>query len=160
MTPSWKPDAFPLCSFPARINRMLTTRKGTASSTEYITLIVNICHTNANVIQQITTRLIIFVSYKFKHIGNYKHQALELLVVSEITYLGEYCIDHLSRFTWWRHQMETFLRYWPFVRRIHRWPVNSPHKGQWTRLNWMWFLSWNFCCTHKFCISNLPVTEL
>ena len=27
----------------------------------------------------------------------------------------------------WRH----LLRYWPFVRGIHRWPVNSPHKGQW-----------------------------
>ena len=27
--------------------------------------------------------------------------------------------------------METFPRYWPFVRGIHRWPVNSPHKGQW-----------------------------
>ena len=24
-----------------------------------------------------------------------------------------------------------FPRYWPFVRRIHRSPVNSPHKGQW-----------------------------
>ena len=33
--------------------------------------------------------------------------------------------------TWWRHQMETFPRYWPFMRRIHRSPVNSPHKGQW-----------------------------
>ena len=33
--------------------------------------------------------------------------------------------------TWWRHQMETFPRYWPFVRGIHRSPVNSPHKGQW-----------------------------
>ena len=27
----------------------------------------------------------------------------------------------------WTH----FLRYWPFVRGIHRSPVNSPHKGQW-----------------------------
>ena len=27
--------------------------------------------------------------------------------------------------------METFPRYWPFVRGIHRLPVNSPHKGQW-----------------------------
>ena len=27
----------------------------------------------------------------------------------------------------WRH----FPRHWPFVRRIHRSPVNSPHKGQW-----------------------------
>ena len=24
-----------------------------------------------------------------------------------------------------------FPRYWPFVRRIHRSPVNCPHKGQW-----------------------------
>ena len=27
--------------------------------------------------------------------------------------------------------METFPRYWSFVRRIHRSPANSPHKGQW-----------------------------
>ena len=27
----------------------------------------------------------------------------------------------------WKH----FPRYWPFVRRIHRSPVNSPQKGQW-----------------------------
>ena len=27
----------------------------------------------------------------------------------------------------WKH----FRRYWPFVRGIHRSPVNSPHKGQW-----------------------------
>ena len=33
--------------------------------------------------------------------------------------------------SWWRHQWKHFPRYWPFVRGIHRWPVNSPHKGQW-----------------------------
>ena len=27
----------------------------------------------------------------------------------------------------WKH----FPRNWPFVRGIHRYPVNSPHKGQW-----------------------------
>ena len=27
----------------------------------------------------------------------------------------------------WKH----FPRYWAFVRGIHRWPVSSPHKGQW-----------------------------
>ena len=27
----------------------------------------------------------------------------------------------------WKH----FPRYWPFVRGIHLWPVNSPRKGQW-----------------------------
>ena len=46
--------------------------------------------------------------------------------------------------------METFPRYWPFVRRIHRSAVNSPHKGQWrgalmfslicTRINGMFSL--------------------
>ena len=33
--------------------------------------------------------------------------------------------------TWWHHQMETFLCYWPFVQGIHQSPVNSQHKGQW-----------------------------
>ena len=40
----------------------------------------------------------------------------------------------LSYFKWyhddvikWKH----FPRYWPFVRGIHRSPVNSPHKGRW-----------------------------
>ena len=26
---------------------------------------------------------------------------------------------------------DVMSRYWPFVRGIHRFPVNSPHKGQW-----------------------------
>ena len=37
--------------------------------------------------------------------------------------------------------------YWPFVRRIHRSPVNSPHKGQWRgalmfSLIWAWTNDW------------------
>ena len=36
---------------------------------------------------------------------------------------GQYHDDVIK----WKH----FPRYWPFVRRIHRSPVNSPHKGQW-----------------------------
>ena len=40
-----------------------------------------------------------------------------------------------------------FPRYWPFVRGIHRSPVNSPHKGQWNgalsfSLNCVWINSW------------------
>ena len=44
-------------------------------------------------------------------------------------------VNHLFQcnYSWWRHQMETFPRYWPFVRGIHRWPVNSSNKGQWRR---------------------------
>ena len=42
---------------------------------------------------------------------------------------------------WWRHQMETFPRYWPFVREIHQSPVNSPHKCLW-RGTLMFSLIW------------------
>ena len=35
--------------------------------------------------------------------------------------------------SWWRHQMETFPRYWSFVRGIHRSPLNSPDRGPVTR---------------------------
>ena len=43
----------------------------------------------------------------------------------------------------WKH----FPRYWPFVRGIHRSPVNSPHKGQWRGalmfcLTRVWINSW------------------
>ena len=37
--------------------------------------------------------------------------------------------DHHDDVIKWKH----FPRYWPFVRGIHRSPVNSPHKGQWRR---------------------------
>ena len=33
--------------------------------------------------------------------------------------------------TWWRHQMKTLPRCWPFVRGIHQSPVYSSHKDQW-----------------------------
>ena len=43
----------------------------------------------------------------------------------------------------WKH----LPRYWPFVRRIHWSPVNSPHKGQWSgalkfSLICVWIKSW------------------
>ena len=43
----------------------------------------------------------------------------------------------------WKH----FPRYWPFVRGIHRSPVNSPHKDQWRgalifSLIWDWIIDW------------------
>ena len=37
----------------------------------------------------------------------------------------------------WKH----FLRYWSFVRGIHRSPVNSPHKGP-----WRWALIFSLIC--------------
>ena len=43
-------------------------------------------------------------------------------------------------FTWWRHQRKHFPRYLPFVRGIHRPPVNSPHKGSDAEL---WCFIWS-----------------
>ena len=58
--------------------------------------------------------------------------------------------------SWWRHQFETFPRYWPYMyswRRHqmetfsalltlcvgnHRSPVNSPHNGQWRGACFLW----------------------
>ena len=42
-------------------------------------------------------------------------------------------IIYFLNFSWWRHQMETFSCYWPFVCGFHRSPTKSPHKGQWRR---------------------------
>ena len=44
-----------------------------------------------------------------------------------------------------------FPRYWPFVRGIHRSPVNSPHKGQWRgalvfSLISVWINGWDNKC--------------
>ena len=38
---------------------------------------------------------------------------------------------HVIGYTQRKHRMSTYPRYWPFVRRIHWSPVDSPHKVQW-----------------------------
>ena len=52
----------------------------------------------------------------------------------------------------WKH----FLYYWPFVRGIHRLPVNSPHKGQW-RGALMFSL---ICAWIDDCINNREAGDL
>ena len=47
-----------------------------------------------------------------------------MLLSSGRTFPEILCHDDVIK---WKH----FPRYWPFVRGIHRSPVNSPHKGQW-----------------------------
>ena len=37
----------------------------------------------------------------------------------------------VEKHAWWRHQMEAFSASQTFARGIHRWPVNSSHKGLW-----------------------------
>ena len=52
----------------------------------------------------------------------------------------------------WKH----FPRHWPFVRGIHRSPVNSPHKGQW-RGGLMFSL---ICAWTNGCVNNRDVGDL
>ena len=59
---------------------------------------------------------------------SYNYKSTNIKTMFDSTY--SCCLDRLD-ISWWRHEMETFPHYWPFVRRIHRSPVNSPHKGQW-----------------------------
>ena len=62
----------------------------------------------------------------------------------------------------WKH----FPRYWPFVRGIHRSPVNSPHKGQWrgalmyfylrlkkrlSKQSWGWWFETPSCSLWRHC---------
>ena len=56
------------------------------------------------------------------------------------TVVSQCCHDDVIK---WKH----FPRNWPFVRGIHRSPVNSPHKGQWRvalmfSLIWVWINGW------------------
>ena len=62
------------------------------------------------------------------------------VVKSTLDKIDCYTVQALS---WWHHQWKHFPRYWPFVRGIHRSPVNSQHKGQWRgalmfSLIWAW----------------------
>ena len=72
----------------------------------------------------------------WRHCNNPGIAIIALMVLMALSTLAYQVLSvpHKSSnrtYPWWRHQMETFSRYWPFVWGIHRSPVNSPHKGQW-----------------------------
>ena len=57
-------------------------------------------------------------------------------VLMSCTMKKSWCHDDVIK---WKH----FPRNWPFVRGIHRSPVNSPHKGQWRgALMFLWSTPW------------------
>ena len=56
-----------------------------------------------------------------------------------VCYCVELRVDFIHIFPWWRHKMETFSALLAFVRAIHRWPVDSPHKGQWRGALMCWW---------------------
>ena len=57
--------------------------------------------------------------------GIYRDNEASVMIVDTLTLcVGKTAHDDVIK---WK----LFPRYWPFVREIHRSPVNSPHKGQW-----------------------------
>ena len=60
-----------------------------------------------------------------------KYAVRSWITVAYVMYISWPCQNHVRDIhddvIKWKH----FPRYWPFVREIHRSPVNSPHKGQW-----------------------------
>ena len=79
-------------------------------------------------------RLLIAISYTWN--GFEEWIEMGMLCCYVIRYIHDDVIK-------WKH----FPRYWPFVRGIHRLPVNSPHRGQWRRalmfsLICAWTKSW------------------
>ena len=74
-----------------------------------------------NFVQNTTVSLPCSVQ-NFKTIGQWRYNSWR----NEMSFGGNTptCHDDVIK---WKH----FPRYWPFVRGIHRSPVNSPHKGQW-----------------------------
>ena len=59
-------------------------------------------------------------------IGYLMKYANRFVLLCFVSVIVMYLWDHDDVINW-KH----FPRYWPFVRGIHRSPVNSPHKGQW-----------------------------
>ena len=75
-----------------------------------------------------------------KTMGFITYPFLVLAPMSVIVILYSHIHDDVIK---WKH----FPRYWPFVREIHRSPVNFPHKGQWRgalifRLICAWINDW------------------
>ena len=85
-------------------------------------------------------------------------------------------IDGLAAVRYYVIKWKHFPCYWPLARRIHRSPVNSPHKGQWLgalmcfflRLNkrlskqwWGWWFEtpsrplWRYCNEHPIFFLNI-----
>ena len=82
-------------------------------------------------------------------------QSDSVITRSNIT---RYLIMHNNdwgKISWWR-KWKHFPRYWPFVRGIHRSPVNSPHKCQ-----WLGALMFSFICAWINCwVNNRDADDL
>ena len=68
---------------------------------------------------------------------------MTLKIIGQLSNITPSFVHHHDDVIKWKY----FPRYWPFVRGIHRSPVNSPHKGQWRgtlmfSLTYAWIRGW------------------
>ena len=87
--------------------------------------------------------------YKRNYVENISMEKLKCnSISSDLPVTGYGLISFFScQYSWWRHQMETFPRYWPFCAGNSPVPVKSSHKGQWRgalifSLNCAWLSTW------------------
>ena len=66
------------------------------------------------------------IVWKWDIKSSWKIKRIFLFLVMVSIIWSIYILDQYDVIKW-----QDFPRYWPFVRGIHRSPVNSPHKGQW-----------------------------
>ena len=62
-------------------------------------------------------------------------------IMSHVPVCSNHCGSHGDVSWLWLHQMETFPRYWPFVRGIHRSPVNVTRSLDFSLLS-VWTNDW------------------
>ena len=90
---------------------------------------VFVCHgTNATIIWVLVTRKCRNCLQKYSSFkADWITHTLSLYYEADNTNLVRIYDDVMK----WKH----FPRHWSFVRGINRWPVKSPHKGQWCELS-------------------------
>ena len=106
----------------------------------------------------------------------FRTQQLNSTIVVKLWYSSSYLRMHDDVIKW-----EHFPRDWPFVRGIHRSPLNSPHKGQWrgvlmfsliciwkkrlSEQSWGWWFEtlsrslWRHCDGLNLCLGKPPSNE-
>ena len=100
----------------------------------YILLMINLCLTSPKLNSVVKCR-VLPTSFQNWH---KVHNTAKLIFVEKVSFICRVNIlvrDDHDDVIKWKH----FPRYWPFVRGIHRWPVKSPHKGQWRGAFWCVF---------------------
>ena len=97
---------------------------------------VNEYERNEEIIEQ--RKLVVTLHQIFKQTPENTHLSINITTCSTPDVYGLLRLVLLwmyYQFSWIYAMMTSsngnFPRYWPFVRGIHRSPVNSPHKGQW-----------------------------